>query len=243
MSEILPGKIVAVDGRGITAFAEYADYEKLMKQKIDKCEIRLTDGRQISPEQRNKIFALIKDITNFVSGGRNDTEFMEMLTAMQLRYVYDLTDTEAVRAQLTYHYCQASKIDMFSLASRGPNTIDMTTARDFIDWLVELCIEYEIPCTDTLLNRCEDMQRYLYACVMNRSCCICGKKADIHEYDKVGMGRERETIHHVGQRVQPLCREHHQEEERLGQKAFDEKYHLSWVKLDERACEMLRWKA
>lgn len=242
MSVILPGKITAVDGRGITAFAEYTNIQKLVDQRISNCEIILMDGRQISPLQRNKIFAMIKDITNFVSGlDRRKTAFQEMLNAMQLLYVIDLADTEEVRDRLTYHYCQLCNIDLFSLSARGPDTIDMSTARDFIDWLIELCIQFGIPCSDTLLNRCEDVQRYLYACVMNRICCICGKPADIHEYDKVGMGRNRKTIHHVGQRVQPLCRAHHQEEERLGQRAFDEKYHLSWVKLDEKACEKIGW--
>lgn len=243
MGVILSGKIIEVDSRGITAFAEYTDIDKLVEQKIEHCEIILVDGRQISPIQRNKIFAMIKDITNYISGfDRRKTAFQELLSSMQLLYIIDLADDEEIRNQLTYHYCQLCNIDFFSLSRRTENTIDMTTARDFIDWLIEFCIKFEIPCSDSLLNRCEDISRYLYACVMNRKCCICGKSADIHEYDKVGMGRNRKTIHHVGQRVQPLCRQHHQEEERIGQKAFDEKYHLSWVKLDKRACEKLNWK-
>lgn len=242
MSVILPGKITAVDGRGITVFAEYTDIQKLVDQRINRCEILITDGRQISPIQRNKIFALIKDITNYVSGfGSKRMAFNEVLTQMQLNYIIDLADTKEIRYQLTYNYCQLCGIDFFSLRNRSEDTIDVTTARDFIDWLVELCIAFNIPCTDTLINRCEDQKRYLYACVISRICCICGKPADIHEYDTVGMGSDRETLHHIGQRVQPVCRKHHNEVGHMGQKSFDEKYHLSWVKLDEKACEKLNW--
>ena len=123
---------------------------------------------------------------------------------------------------------------MFSLSD-----IDMTTARDFIDWLIELCVTHDIPTNDTLLNLCEDVSRYMYSCVFHRRCCICGKKADIHEVEKVGMGRNRTKIHHLNQAVQPLCRSHHMEEENLGQKAFDEKYHLQFIRLDTNLCKKL----
>ena len=118
----------------------------------------------------------------------------------------------------------------------------MSTARDFIDWLVELCVIHGIPCNDTLLNRCEDVQRYLYACVANRTCAICGKRADIHEYDRVGMGRNRRKMYHEGQRVQPLCRLHHNEVDQIGQQSFDDKYHMTWICLDAHLCKVLKWK-
>ena len=95
---------------------------------------------------------------------------------------------------------------------------------------------------DTLLNRCEDVERYVYACVANRRCAICGKKADIHEVDTVGMGRNRSKIGHVGQLVEPLCRGHHQEAGEIGQKSFDELYHLQPIRLDEHLCEVLGWR-
>lgn len=242
MGTVLHGDIIAVDGRGITAFAEYSDIQNLVDKKIQECEIILTDGRQLTPKQRNTIFALVKDITEYVSDSRKHTEVDEMLTTLQLQYVLDLVDREDIRYWLTYRYCQIKKIDLFSLGQRSKDTIDETTARGFIGWLIDLCIAFDIPCSESLLNRCEDQQRYLYTCVIHRTCCICGKPAEIHEYDFVGMGRNRETIHHLGQRVQPLCRKHHNEVGNLGQKAFDKKYHVSWVKLDEAACQRLQWK-
>ena len=156
---------------------------------------------------------------------------------MQLLYLIDYADSEAVRYQLTQHYCSLINHDLFSLSD-----VDMSTARDFIDWLVELCVVHGIPCIDTLLNRCEDIGRYLYACVANRRCAVCGKKADIHEVEKVGSGRNRRKIHHLGQLVQPLCRIHHVEVESIGQDSFDRKYCMDAIRLDENLCNILNWR-
>ena len=241
------GYIKDYDGEALTVIVPFSGGELLRRQGITECEVDLCDGRQLSPEQRNKIFALVADIADYAAGIRYDPKTRkswrdETLRSLQLDYILDICDREEVRRKLTENYCRLSGIDLFSLAARSPDTIDMTTARDFIDWLVELCVVHGVPCQDTLLNRCEDQQRYLYACVMNRRCCICGKKADIHEYDRVGRGRNRRKIHHSGQRVQPLCRQHHQEVDNIGQKTFDEKYRVSWVRLDDAACEKLGWR-
>lgn len=239
---MIRGYIQGYDGQALTIIAPFQEEELLERRNITECEIYLHDGREISPAQRNKIFALIGDITEWVSGfDKKKLAFQETLAAMQLNYLIAVTP-ENVRRQLTQNYCRLCGIDLFSLSSRTPETIDMTTAKDFIDWLVELCVENGIPCIDTLLNRCEDIGRYLYACVANRRCAICGEKAEIHEYDRVGVGRSRRKLHHEGQRVQPLCRKHHREVDDIGQETFDRKYHMEWVRLDSHLCERLGWK-
>lgn len=239
---LLRGYIAEANGETLQITAPFTDVSLLERQGITECEIWLRDARQLSPEQRTKIFALIGDIAEWVSGfNKNKIVFNETLTSMQLNYLIDISP-ETIRRQLTHNYCRLSHIDLFSLAQRSPDTVDMTTARDFIDWLVELCVENGIPCTDTLLNRCEDSGRYLYACVKNRRCAICGGKADIHEYDRVGAGRNRSRIHHEGQRVQPLCRKHHAEVDVIGQKTFDQKYHITWIRLDAYLCKQLKWR-
>ena len=182
----MTGFIKDFDGEALTVIVPFSDGNLLSRQGITECEVQLCDGRQLSPIQRNKIFALVADIADFAAGIRYDSKARkswrdEMLRSLQLDYILDICDREEVRRKLTENYCQLMNIDLFSLANRSHDTIDMTTARDFIDWLVELCVMHGIPCQDTLLNRCEDQARYLYACVMNRRCCICGKKADIHD--------------------------------------------------------------
>ncbi len=236
---MITGTITEITDAGFYAFVPFSP-ETLTHHKISKVEVRIDDGRTISAEQRRKIFALIRDITEYVSApipAKRKRAELETLRQMQLSYVIDRSDDEEIRYQLTQNFCALSGIDLFSLSD-----VDMTTAREFVDWLVELCVIHGIPCNDTLLHRAEDVTRYLYACVANRRCCICGKRADIHEVDVVGMGRNRKKIHHLGQRVQPLCRMHHNERGDIGQTAFDERYHLTSVKLDEHLCRVLRWK-
>lgn len=238
----LYGKVYDVDlqaGR-ILCTAPYDDARDFVRKGYGACEIRLIDGRGISPAQRRKIFALVADIADWVTdvrGSKKRRGEREVLRQLQLLYLIDTADSEAVRRQLTAHFCNLLDIDLFSLAD-----VDMTTAREFIDWLVALCVEYDIPCNDTLLARCEDVERYLYACVAKRRCAVCGKKADIHEVERVGMGRERRKLHHLGQAVQPLCREHHMEVDRIGQQSFNEKYHIGTVRLDEHLCRCIGWK-
>jgi hypothetical protein len=237
---IIKGYISEFDGKNLTVIAPFSDPYLLDRKNITECEIRLDDGRRISADQRRKIFALIRDITDWVSapGSAQRTRAeIETLRQMQLLYLIDYADTEAVRYQLTQHYCQLTNQDLFSLSD-----VDMSTARDFIDWLVEQCVIHGIPCIDTLLNRCEDIGRYLYACVANRRCAVCGAKADIHEVEKVGAGRNRREIHHLGQLVQPLCRKHHNEVESTGQQSFDRKYCMNAIRLDENLCEIIKWK-
>jgi hypothetical protein len=83
----------------------------------------------------------------------------------------------------------------------------------------------------------------IYACCMNRKCCVCGKPADIHHItgSKIGMGNDRTEVHHLGREVLPLCREHH-EICHSDEKTFMEKYHLQPVKLDEALCKKLKLK-
>jgi hypothetical protein len=233
----IKGLIQDYNGQFLTIVAPF-DKEYLLEQKdITDCEIRLNDGRSISNAQRRKIFALVSDIGDYVSGIQTKRDYAQMLRELKLLYVADVTDKECVRRQLTLRYCELIDSDIFSLSDT-----DMSTARDFISWLIEMCIDFDIPTNDSLLNLTEEMGRYLYRCVAKRRCAICRKKADIHEVDKVGAGRNRRTIHHLGQRVQPLCRLHHHEEEQLGQKAFDEKYHIDHIKLDKYLCKLIGWK-
>ena len=216
----------------------------ILNEKVsDEVEVALTPSALISPQQRRKVFSLIREITDYISGGGNSrNEIRSTLQEMKLQYLTDTADDEDIRFVLTDNYCRLQGIDLFSLSPNNENCASRELASDFIEWLVNLCVENAIPCMDTLLNRTEDVQRYVYACVANRRCAICGRKADIHEVETVGSGRNRNKIGHVGQLVEPLCREHHQEVGTMGQKSFDEKYHMQGIRLDEHLCEILRWQ-
>jgi len=84
--------------------------------------------------------------------------------------------------------------------------------------------------------------KYVYKCLEKKVCCICGAKSDLHPVDRIGMGRDRRKINHIRLRAEPLCRIHHQEVDDIGQPAFDEKYFVCSVKIDEHIAKIYNLK-
>lgn len=111
--------------------------------------------------QRRKIYSLLRDIADWT--GYEPQELKELMKYDFLSQCEDGTQ-------------------YFSLSDA-----DMTTARNFITYLIEFCVVHAVPCKVSLLQQCEDIERYVYACVVHRRCAICGQKAEIHEVERVGM--------------------------------------------------------
>lgn len=63
--EIAPGKIVDVVDGGLVVFVPYGDMEKIIKRQYNEVQVGLPDGRRISPEQRRKAYALMREIGEF----------------------------------------------------------------------------------------------------------------------------------------------------------------------------------
>lgn len=63
--------------------------------------------------------------------------------------------------------------------------------------------------------------------------------AEVHHVDKIGMGRDRERMVHIGLRAIALCRKHHEEAHR-NEKALFAKYHIYGIRLDKYLCDILR---
>lgn len=207
----LAGKITGFDGSNLTIAAPFCDEYLLRKQGINDVEVRLLDGRTRSTEQVRKVYALLRDISQYTGYA-----------------------PEEVKELLKYNFMIDHDAEYFSM-----HDVDMTTAREFITYLIDFCLEWDVPCQDRLLNLAEDISRYLYMCLAHRKCAICGAKADVHHVDAVGMGRDRDDIIHIGMRAIALCREHHIEIETIGNHAFFEKYHVYGIELDEWLCNIL----
>ena len=62
---IATAKIIGYDGEYLTVKPLVAIDRELLQKQVDSIEIRLTDGREISSEQRRKVFALVRDIADF----------------------------------------------------------------------------------------------------------------------------------------------------------------------------------
>lgn len=212
---IVTGYVYEYDEEMLTIIAPFAEGYLLDKRQITGCEIRLDDGRTISADQRKKTYATMRDIADYTG-----------YTAEQVKSLWK------------YDFIAITGHDYFSLSD-----VDMTTASEFLEFLIEFCLEHDIPTKDSLLERSPDTSRYLYACLVYKRCAICGRPADLHHVDHVGMGRNRKEIMHLGMRAEALCREHHTECHTIGQKTFDEKYHIYGIKLDEYLCEILKLKA
>lgn len=232
-----------IENEGFYTYVPFASTYLLDKRGITSARIILDDGRKITNKQRSTIFALVGFITDWAKAPEDSKRKLakqETLRELGIMYVYETAEgfnSESLREAITTHYCILVDCMPFSLSDT-----DMTTAHDFIGWIIDVCVEHAIPIPASLLDYCEDIGRYLYACVAHRRCAICGKKADIHEVETVGMGRNRQKMHHLGQLVQPLCRTHHNEIEEAGQYAFNKKYHLEAIRLDEHLCRAIGWK-
>ena len=183
------------------------------KQNITECLVRFNDGRTISAEQRKKIYATIADIAD---------------------YTGDVPDF--VKEWLKYRFIEKYGGEYFSLSD-----CEMTTATDFISFLIDFCFEQNIGTRDTLLNRADDISHYLYSCLANRRCAVCNAKGEVHHItgSKVGMGFNRGKVDNVGRQAVCLCRKHHNAAHN-DEKGFFGKYHIYGIKLDEYLIKKLK---
>jgi len=208
---IIDGRITNYDGETLTIEAPFSEAYLLSRRRIETCEIVLGDGRTIRADQRKKIFATIRDIS-----------------------LWSGHDPEYLRQYLTWDFRSIDGRGAFSLSDT-----DITTAREFLTYLIDFCLLHGIPTQESLKDRTDDPEAYIYSCLWHRKCAICGRSADIHHVDTVGMGRSRGNIVHVGMVAEPLCRAHHQEAHKIGQETFDAKYHISGISLDVMLCARL----
>lgn len=175
------GKIVQMDERGCLASFD-CNPETALLRKFSDVVLLLPDGRSISPMQRRKAYVLIREISNW--SGYPPEDMKDVMKWYFLENYPELLDEE-----------------YFSLSN-----CDMTTAKEFITFLINFIVEHGIPTKEPLFSLCEDIGKYVYACLMHKKCVICGKGAELHHYDAIGMGRNRNAICHIGMRVISLCR-------------------------------------
>lgn len=203
--------------------AKIPNIEQALRRGFLKVEIILWDGRRISPEQRRKCYALLGEIAEYTDGIRTAETVDEQKRLLKMEFML--------------RRMEATERRMFSLAD-----CDMSTAREFITYLIDFIIANDIPTRVPLIDNCDDIAAYMYACTMHRKCAVCGKPADIHhcEGSRIGVGVDRDKVHQLGREVLPLCRVHHTELHAMPESEFIAKYHLQKVKLDEPLCKRLK---
>ncbi len=220
--DVITGEIQDYDERTgtVTIRASYPDWPTMVRREYSKVLIQMVDGRPLSDKQRRACYALLRDIADYTGQGTDSTkEYMKIKFLAE-----DLGDTAE---------------QIFSL-SNAP----MSLVCAFQRFLVNFILDWDIPTRKPLLGLVDDIQDYVYACLVHKKCAICGGRADLHHVDHVGMGRNREEIIHEGMEAMPLCREHHEEAHRIGQDTFNEKYHLDGgVVIDKTICRIYGIKA
>lgn len=206
--EIVSGNVVDISPDGyIIVRAALPNIDRALIRHYDKIQIGLPDGRTISPEQRRKAYALMREIAEWMG---DLPEYVKRLMKME----FMVTRMQALEKHI------------FSLSD-----CDMTTAREFITYLIDFIIEHDVPTQTPLIELCEDIGRYIYACLMHKKCAVCGRHAELHHVTAIGAGRNRNEVLQIGMEVLPLCREHHTESHQTGQKSFMAKYHLQAIEL------------
>ncbi|KRL07885.1 hypothetical protein FD38_GL002448 [Levilactobacillus zymae DSM 19395] len=114
------------------------------------------------------------------------------------------------------------------------------TASRFIEFLLEFCFENNIPFASQTVDAIREQYGWDIQCLKFHRCMICGRPADIAHVHAVGIGRNRNHISHVGNSVMALCRDHHQEQHRIGIKTFMQKNQLKGVRVTPEIAEMLQ---
>ena len=221
----LEGKIVDADAKYLTIRVPYhPDY---VGKDMEKATVFLHDGRKHSRDQHGKVFALIGEIAMWA--GYRGSETSEVNADMKRDFLLKRFDE-----------LSAAAIKSFSMSDG-----DVTTVSLYITHLIDFILEHNIPTKRPITEMCEDIQQAVYSAMMHKRCIVCGRKADLHHVDRVGMGGDRHDMCHIGMRALPLCwidgaEGHHQEAHRIGDKALCEKYHLEPVVIDEKIAKKYR---
>ncbi len=181
--EIITGKIMTLDDTGLTIAASYGNIDRAILREYDEVQIGLPDGRSITPKQRRTAYMIIGYIADWIGMEKEETK--------------GLMKTEFIVKEL-----QGLHKEIFSLSC-----CDETTAREFISFLIDFAIAHGVQCDIPLWQLTDDVNRYVYSCLINKKCAVCGAEhVDLHHVEAIGMGRDRYDIIQIGIPVISLCR-------------------------------------
>ena len=124
-------------------------FNRALLRKYKNVLIGFSDGRKISAKQMRKIYVLLKYIAEWIGDTEENTKaLMKIQFNMQIQSVG--------KHIISFRDC------------------DMTTAREFISLLINFMIENEIYSGEPLYLLNDDIEKYIYACLINKKCCVCG---------------------------------------------------------------------
>ena len=180
-----------------------------------QAEIFIKDPRGFTVEQRAFVFSLMNDIYRYTGQPFDD---LKDIFYWQFRFLTGKS---------------------ISLKNISTNTVDDVSL--LADLVLDFIFDGDIPFKDGYEVPPQNIQYFFYKCVMNRTCCICGKKnADIDHFDKALGRRKRKEVDHTEFTFAALCRTHHTEKHQIGITEFKKKYHVIGIKLNQDEIKKLR---
>lgn len=206
------GKLKSIKGNEVT-FELDKDYDVAQARRMSENneivnEIKIVDYRMITHNQKAKIYALFRDISDW--------------TGYPIEWVKDM---------ILSYYALLNGVEAVSLSQEN---CTLKQASDIIELTIEFCLDNEIPFKFQEFHLASDISRILFLYLKYRTCFVCGKAhSDVAHYDVVGMGNNRNKIDHSTRRLMCLCREHHTEQHSMPIKEFMSKYHIAPIKLNK----------
>ena len=180
-----------------------------------QAELFIKDPRGFTVEQRAFVFSLMNDIYRYTGQPFDD---LKDIFYWQFRFLTGKS---------------------ISLKNISTNTVDDVSL--LADLVLDFIFDGDIPFKDGYEVPPQNIQYFFYKCVMNRTCCICGKKnADIDHFDKALGRRKRKEVDHTEFTFAALCRTHHTEKHQIGITEFKNKHHVIGVKLNQDEIKKLR---
>lgn len=190
---------------GMELLIQSPDIIKENLKRFRSGEIILDDGCHISSLQRKKIYAILRDIADY-------TGYLP----------------EECKEHMKYYHMQKKDCEYFSLKE-----CSMTTAREFINTLIDFSLKNGIEIHGNMLDRTDDINTYLMQCLKYRKCCVCGRESEVHHVDTIGMGNDRRKVDDSKKRVMALCRKHHTIYHQIGYEKFYYMYHVYGIEKEE----------
>lgn len=196
------GKVKEIYENGTALIIAPIDIYQATHRNVKECYIDYIDSRPLSDKQRRMCYSLINAIAEW-SGSSTE----EVKEAFKLEFWAEKVDALADK--------------IFSLANAP-----MSLVATFQKFLIGFIIANDVPLKFSLLGYVDDTRDYVYQCLIHKKCCICGKRAELHHIDAIGMGNDRTEVEQLGREVMSLCRVHHTEIHGIGRQDFMNRYHL-----------------
>lgn len=193
----------------------YPGLKQLIEERLNHYPIKVIPVKRLSKAQNSLIHVLLK-------------QFGEELG-------WTMQDMKEYQKE---QFALSRDLGKFSTAN-----CDMEMANDFIAFIIEQALENEINLYvlnkhdnryKSILKVDKTTERYVIACLRAKTCAICGRKgADLHHWKTIASAAGAyENDDGLKTPFMSLCRIHHNEFHEIGQKEFEEKYHIEGVWLN-----------